>query len=257
LAWRGENRIASEMSGPPVLSPTPRILLVESDVTLSAFLRHHLEIEGYRVEATEPSPDLPEGSRDHPPDLILLDWTKADDCAFDLCRRFRKQRETTRAPIIALTSTAPGAESARRLITRTRDHFVKPFSFPAFIARVNALLKRAKAEASAAVRIGNIELDANGHRVRRNGQEIELGPAEFRLLEFLMRNAGKVLSREQMVVGAWGRGEAVDIRAIDVNVRRVRRAINVEGLADPIRTVRRLGYSFDPGPGRDRTTPLD
>ncbi len=223
----------------------PQILLVEADATLAAFLRHNLEIEGYRVEAAEPSPDLPARFRDHPPDLIVLDWTIADNSAWDLCRRFRIQRETARAPIIALTAPGPEAERACEVVTRTRDHFVKPFSIAALIARVHALLRRAKAASAAALIVGDIELDANGHRVMRNAREIQLGPAEFRLLEFLMRNPGKVFSREQLVVGAWGRGAAVDVRAIDVNIRRIRSAINAGSLTDPIRTVRRLGYAFD------------
>jgi two-component system phosphate regulon response regulator PhoB len=241
-----------EMTSSPALSTTPRILLVEPDATLAAFLQHNLEIEGYQVDAAEPYVDLPAQFRGDPPDMIVLDWTTTDNCSRELCRRFRIQAETASTPIIALTSPGAEVDSARELVTRANDLFVKPFSIPAFIARVNKLLAHAKARRAASIAIGDVDLDARAHRVLRNGREVHLGPAEFRLLELLMRNAGKVFSREQMVVGAWGRGAAVDIRAIDVNVRRIRSALNVDGLADPIRTVRRLGYSFDPGPPRSR-----
>ena len=224
---------------------TPQILLVASDATLCAFLRHNLEIEGYTVEAAEPASALPARYRDDPPDLIVLDWTTPDNCASDLCGRFRTQQETSHAPIIALTSPGDETELARELVTRSLDHFVKPFSIPAFMERVRTLLKHATAGGGGSIRIGDIELDIGGQRLTRRGRDIHLMPAEFRLLEFLMRNAGKVFSREQVIAAAWGRGLAVDERAIDVNILRVRSALNAGGLTDPIRTVRRRGYTFD------------
>jgi two-component system, OmpR family, phosphate regulon response regulator PhoB len=235
------------MNEPHPASVAAKILIVASDATLCAFLRHNLEIEGHAIEVAEPAGELAAKFQNDPPDLVILDWT-ANNSAPGLCRAFRSQQETAHAHIIALTSPGAETERARELITRTLDHFVKPFSFPTLMERVRTLLNRATAVDAGSIKIGDIELDLRGQRLSRQGREIHLMPAEFRLLEFLMRNAGTVFSREQLVAAAWGRGLAVDERAIDVNIGRVRTVLNGGRFSDPIRTVRRRGYTFDTQP---------
>ena len=134
----------------------------------------------------------------------------------------------------------------RGLATGADDYVVKPFSVPELIARVHALLRRAKPEQIAkALKAGEIEIDRDKKRVHRAGREIELGPTEFRLLEFLMMSPGRVFSREQLLDGVWGRDVYIDERTVDVHVGRLRKALSRGRETDPIRTVRGSGYSFN------------
>ena len=145
-----------------------------------------------------------------------------------------------------LTARGEETERVRGLATGADDYVVKPFSVPELLARVRALLRRAKPEHVATLlRAGDIELDRETHRVHRAGREIHLGPTEFRLLEFLMQSPGRVFSREQLLDGVWGQDVYIDERTVDVHVGRLRKAINRGRQSDPIRTVRGAGYSFN------------
>ena len=165
----------------------------------------------------------------------------------ELCRRLRARPETEQLPIIMLTARSEEGERVRGLSTGADDYVVKPFSVPELIARVKAILRRAKPEMVATLlRAGDIELDRETHRVRRSGREIHLGPTEFRLLEFLMQSPGRVFSREQLLDGVWGHDVYIDERTVDVHVGRLRKALNKHRRAsDPIRTVRGVGYAFN------------
>ncbi|MEP1112982.1 MAG: winged helix-turn-helix domain-containing protein, partial [Nitratireductor sp.] len=125
---------------------------------------------------------------------------------------------------------------------------VKPFSTPEFIARVRALLRRAKPEVlSSVLKVGDIMLDREAHRVYRGKSEIRLGPTEFRLLEFLMQHPGRVFSRSQLLDNVWGETIYIDERTVDVHVGRLRKAVNVGRLPDVIRTIRGAGYAIKDG----------
>ena len=180
------------------------------------------------------------------PDLLLLDWMLPGLSGIELCRRLRARPETERLPVIMLTARGEESERVRGLATGADDYVVKPFSVPELIARVKAMLRRAKPEAvSSLLTAGDIELDRETRRVRRSAREIHLGPTEFRLLEFLMQSPGRVFSREQLLNGVWGHDVYVDERTVDVHVGRLRKSINRGRARDPIRTVRGSGYSFD------------
>jgi two-component system, OmpR family, phosphate regulon response regulator PhoB len=148
--------------------------------------------------------------------------------------------------VIMLTARGEETERVRGLATGADDYVVKPFSVPELVARVRALLRRAKPEHVAAVlKAGDITLDRDTKRVHRGAREIRLGPTEFRLLEFLMQAPGRVFAREQLLDSVWGRDVYIDERTVDVHVGRLRKSINRAREADPIRTVRGAGYSFD------------
>jgi two-component system phosphate regulon response regulator PhoB len=148
--------------------------------------------------------------------------------------------------VIMLTARGEEGDRVRGLGTGADDYIVKPFSVPELLARVRALLRRAKpAHVADRLAAGDIELDRTGHRVRRAGEELHLGPTEFRLLEFLMLAPGRVFSREQLLDGVWGHDVYIDERTVDVHVGRLRKALNAPRQADPIRTVRGSGYAFD------------
>ena len=153
----------------------------------------------------------------------------------ELCRRIRAREETRALPVIMLTARGEETERIRGLSTGADDYVVKPFSVPELMARIRAMLRRAKPEVvSKMLLAGDIELDREMHRVRRSAREIHLGPTEFKLLEFFMQSPGRVFSREQLLDGVWGHDVYVDERTVDVHVGRLRKAINRGRAKDPI-----------------------
>src|SRR5215210_793609 len=223
-----------------------RILIVEDEEALTLLLRYNLEAEGYVVDSAARGDEADLRLQEQLPDLILLDWMLPGLSGIELCRRIRARRETERLPIIMLTARGEEGDRIRGLGTGADDYIVKPFSVPELLARVRALLRRAKPSLLANLLVaGDIELDRVSHRIRRSGREIHLGPTEFKLLEFLMQSPGRVFSREQLLDGIWGHDFYIDERTVDVHVGRLRKAINRPRQSDPIRTVRGSGYSFD------------
>ena len=164
----------------------------------------------------------------------------------ELCRRLRTRPQTQALPIIMLTARGEESERIRGLATGADDYIVKPFSVPELMARIRALLRRASPERVAMIlSIGDLELDREKKRVSRSTRAVDLGPTEFRLLEFLMERPGRVFSREQLLDGVWGSDVYIDERTVDVHVGRLRKALNRGHAVDPIRTVRGAGYSLD------------
>ncbi|HWT31810.1 MAG TPA: phosphate regulon transcriptional regulator PhoB [Propylenella sp.] len=226
--------------------PKPQILVVEDEEPLTILLRYNLEAEGFEVGVCRRGDEADTRLRERVPDLLILDWMLPGLSGIELCRRLRGRPETAQLPILMLTARGEEDERIRGLATGADDYVVKPFSVPELMARVKALLRRARPEAvSAMLKAGDLELDRETFRVRRAGREVHLGPTEFRLLEFLMKSPGRVFSREQLLDGVWGREVYVDERTVDVHIGRLRRAVKSGRGRDPIRTVRGAGYSFD------------
>ncbi|GGD94926.1 DNA-binding response regulator [Aureimonas endophytica] len=223
-----------------------RIAVVEDEEALSILLRYNLESEGYVVDAIMRGDEADMRLKEEVPDLLILDWMLPGLSGVELCRRLRTRMETQDLPIIMLTARGEESERVRGLSVGADDYVVKPFSTPELMARVRAMLRRARPERiSGRLSAGDIDLDRQSHRVHRSGREIRLGPTEFRLLEFLMQSPGRVFSREQLLDGVWGRDVYVDERTVDVHVGRLRKAINRGRERDPIRTVRGAGYALD------------
>lgn len=223
-----------------------RVLIVEDEEALGLLLRYNLEAEGYDVEVVTRGDEADVRLKESPPDLLVLDWMLPGLSGIELCRRLRARPETERLPIIMLTARGEESERIRGLTTGADDYVVKPFSTPELMARVRAMLRRARPElVSTVLKTGDLEIDRETHRVRRGGREIHLGPTEYRLLEFLMQSPGRVYSREQLLDGVWGMDVYVDERTVDVHIGRLRKAINRARDRDPIRTVRGAGYAFD------------
>ncbi|NWG25190.1 MAG: phosphate regulon transcriptional regulator PhoB [Pseudorhodoplanes sp.] len=223
-----------------------RIMIVEDEEPLTLLLRYNLESEGYDVDTVARGDDADTRLKEAVPDLIVLDWMLPGLSGIELCRRLRARPETRALPIIMLTARGEESERVRGLSTGADDYIVKPFSVPELLARVRALLRRAKPERMADVlSLGEIELDRVRKRVSRSGRDIDLGPTEYRLLEFLMERPGRVFTREQLLNGVWGSDVYIDERTVDVHVGRLRKALNRGRENDPIRTVRGSGYSID------------
>jgi two-component system phosphate regulon response regulator PhoB len=222
------------------------ILIVEDEEALTLLLRYNLETQGYEVETIARGDDADTRLREGTPDLVILDWMLPGLSGIELCRRLRARPETQKLPIIMLTARGEESERVRGLSTGADDYIVKPFSVPELLARVNALLRRASPERVADVlSFGDIAIDREKKRVSRGGQAVDLGPTEYRLLEFLMERPGRVFSREQLLDGVWGSDIYIDERTVDVHVGRLRKALNRGHDSDPIRTVRGAGYALD------------
>jgi len=223
----------------------PKIMVVEDEEALGILLRYNLEAEGYQVEVVTRGDEAEMRLRENVPDLLVLDWMVPAVSGIELCRRLRLRPETERLPIIMLTARGEETDRVRGLATGADDYLVKPFSTPEFIARVRALLRRAKPEVlSSVLKVGDIVLDRETHRVHRGEAEIKLGPTEFRLLEFMMRHPGRVFSRGQLLDNVWGETNYIDERTVDVHVGRLRKSVNTGKGSDVIRTVRGAGYAM-------------
>ena len=222
------------------------ILVVEDEEPIQILLQYNLEAEGYRVRATAQGEDVPHLIGEERPDLILLDWMLPGVSGIEVCRVLRARPETRDIPVIMLTARSEESERVRGLSTGADDYIVKPFSVPELLARVRTILRRVNPDAVAdALKAGDLGLDRRTRRVSRGPRDVNLSPTEFRLLDHLMQNPGRVYSRAQLLDTVWGRDIYVDERTVDVHVGRLRKSLSRGREIDPIRTVRGMGYAFD------------
>jgi two-component system phosphate regulon response regulator PhoB len=224
----------------------PLVLVVEDEAPLVTLLRYNLEKEGFAVcEAVDGEEALLQIA-ERKPDLVLLDWMLPLVSGIEVCRRIRRAPETRSLPVIILTARGEEGDRVRGLDSGADDYVVKPFSPGELVARLRAVMRRAQPSSSQEVlQFGDLELDTTGHRVSRGGRPIHLGPTEFRLLRYLMMHPGRVFSREQLLDAVWGHDVYVEVRTVDVHIRRLRKALNADDAADVVRTVRSAGYSLD------------
>src|SRR5579883_2551711 len=229
----------------------PRILVVEDESDLALLLAYNLEAEGYAPECVERGDEAELRLAENPPDLLILDWMLPGVSGLEICRRLRARETTRTLPVIMLTARGEESERVRGLSIGADDYVVKPFSVPELMARVHALLRRARPDrASGILSAGDLALDRQNWRVRRGGRDIHMGPTEFRLLEHLMGKPGRVFSRAQLLDSVWGLSAEIDERTVDVHIGRLRKALSNNDEHDPIRTVRGAGYAFDETFGR-------
>jgi two-component system phosphate regulon response regulator PhoB len=223
-----------------------KLLLVEDDRALAELLIWHFEREDFDVRRTGDGEEALLLAAEEAPDVIILDWMIEGITGLEVCRRLRRRSETANAPIIMLTARGEESDRIRGLETGADDYVTKPFSPRELVARVEAVLRRVR-PALAAEQLGyeDVEMDVAAHRVRRSGKPVSLGPTEFRLLRHFLENPGRVFSRERLLDKVWSHDPDIDLRTVDVHVRRLRKALNDGGQKDIIRTVRSAGYSLD------------
>ena len=223
----------------------PKILIVEDEIALVELLRYNLETAGFAVRVAMSGPAADEAFAEERFDLVLLDWMLPEISGIELCRRIRQRPETRNLPVIMLTARGEEADRIRGLSTGADDYVVKPFSINEVLARVKALLRRATPDLVADVlTYEDITLDRAAHRVTRGSRDLRLGPTEFKLVIHMLENRGRVLTRQQLIDGVWGRDGDIDERTVDVHIGRLRKALIRGNESDPIRTVRGGGYVF-------------
>jgi len=223
----------------------PRVLIVEDEDAQAEVLRYNFNREGFEAVVAFDGEEAMLAVEEQQPDLIVLDWMLPGVSGLAVCQRLRARNETRTLPIILLTARGEEGDRVRGLDSGADDYVVKPFSPAELIARVRAVLRRTRPALSEEELIfDDITMDLAAHRVTRDGKPIRLGPTEFRLLQLFMERPDRVFTREQLLDRAWGRNIHVELRTVDVHIRRLRKALNAHGGEDVIRTVRGTGYAL-------------
>jgi len=224
----------------------PRMLLVEDDAILADLLVWHFEREQFDIARTADGEEALLLAEEHNPDIVILDWMIEGVSGIEVCRRLRRSPGTANVPIIMLTARGEETDRVRGLETGADDYLTKPFSPRELIARVNAVLRRVRpALAGETLHYADLEMDVAHHKVRRAGRLVPLGPTEFRLLRHFLEHPGRVFSRERLLDSVWAHDSDIELRTVDVHVRRLRKALNQGDQPDLIRTVRSAGYALD------------
>jgi len=223
----------------------PHVLVIEDEPAQREVLSYNLNAEGYRVTMAENGELGLLVVAEDPPDVIVLDWMLPHVSGIEICRQLKTRTDTRAIPIIMLSARSEEVDKVRGLETGADDYVVKPYAVAELMARVRTQLRRVRpSKVGQVLTFGDIELDADTHRVTRGEVELKLGPTEFRLLATFMEKAGRVLSREQLLDRVWGRDIYVDTRTVDVHVGRLRKVLTQNGGDDPLRTVRGAGYAL-------------
>jgi len=224
----------------------PSILVVEDEAPLLALLRYNLERQGFHVDEATDGQEALLRIAEAKPDLVLLDWMLPAMSGIEVCRQIRRRPATRNLPVIMVTARTEDQDAVRALDTGADDYIAKPFAVEALMARIRALLRRSSTvTAKGSLTYQDLVMDQDAHRVTRGGRALHLGPTEYRLLEFFMSHPRRVFTREQLLDAVWGRDIHVELRTVDVHIRRLRKAINGESEQDLIRTVRSAGYALD------------
>jgi len=228
------------------VSTIANVLIVDDEAPILALLRYNLEKAGYRVLEAMDGEEALTVAREEQPDIMILDWMLPSLSGIEICRQVRRDRDLANTPIIMLTARGEEQDRVRGLEVGADDYMAKPFSPAELLARIRAVMRRIRpALAEEAISYADLHMDLAAHKVSRDGKPIHLGPREFAILQFLMENPGRVFSREQLLDRVWGNDIYVEARTVDVHIGRLRKALNVHGGEDLIRTVRSAGYALD------------
>jgi two-component system phosphate regulon response regulator PhoB len=221
------------------------ILIVEDEPAIQELVAINLEHAGHQVRRAASAEEAQRAIHDSLPDLVVLDWMLPGESGQALARRLRVERRTRDIPIIMLTARVEEHDRVAGLEAGADDYIAKPFSPRELIARVKAVLRRrAPHLTEEAIEHAGLSVNPATHRVSGNGQPIELGPTEFRMLHFLMTHPERVWSRTQLLDEIWGDHVFVEERTVDVHIRRLRKALEPTGHDRLIETVRSAGYRF-------------
>jgi two-component system phosphate regulon response regulator PhoB len=224
----------------------PQIMIVEDEASIVTMLRYNLEKADFTVSEASNGEEALLQIAERKPDVILLDWGLPLVSGFEVCRQIHASNELRSIPVVMLTARGEESDKVRALDAGADDYITKPFSVSELIARIRAVLRRAKPGASEkALSFAGVDMDLAVHRVTRNGRAIHLGPTEYRLLRFFLERPRRVFSREQLLDAVWGYDIYVESRTVDVHIRRLRNAMNGDGEPDLIRTVRSAGYALE------------
>lgn len=223
------------------------VLIVEDEVAIVTMLRYNLEREGFRVYSTGDGEEAVTMVKEYHPDIVVLDWMLPSMTGIEICKQIRWHQDTKNIPIIMLSARGEESDRIRGLDVGADDYMVKPFSPSELVARIKAVFRRMRPSITEQkLEYAGVKMDLATHKVLRNGLEVHLSPTEFGLLRYLVEHPKRVFSREQLLDSVWGHDIYVELRTVDVHIRRLRKALNYDGnQPDIIRTVRAAGYAID------------
>ena len=225
---------------------SPLILIVEDEEPLAEMLSYNLERGGFRTVVATTGEEALSRADVELPDLAVVDWMLPERSGVEVCRVLRSRDDTKSLPIIMLTARGEESDRVLGLEAGADDYVIKPYSPREMVARINALLRRSEVQSAVSEReYAGVTINLEAHKVTRNGKVIRLSPTCFKLLATLMERPGYVYSRDRLLGRVWGGDVFVEPRTVDVHIRRLRKALNIDEGADLIRTVRGAGYSID------------
>jgi two-component system phosphate regulon response regulator PhoB len=240
----------------PSSSSDVPILIIEDEADIREMVTHQLHNAGFDTFGAEDGQAGFTAAINHAPALILLDWMMPRMNGLDTLRRLKDDQRTADIPVIMLSAKTEPEHKSAGLDAGADDYLGKPFSPKELISRVKAVLRRSvpgkTGSTGNALSARNLTLDTDSHRVSINGEPIKVGPTEFKLLSFFLQHPERVYSREQILNHVWGSNVYLDERTIDVHIRRLRKALAIDGHEDMVQTVRGAGYLFSPN--RDQST---
>jgi len=221
------------------------VLIVDDESAIRDMVTVALEVAGYRCLQAENARDAHALIIDEKPDLVLLDWMMPETSGLELLRRLRRDELTADLPVIMLTAKAEEDNMIQGLDSGADDYMSKPFSPRELIARIKSALRRQEAEnQEEPIQVDALLFDPISHHVSINGKALSMGPTEFRLLSFFLSHQDRVYSRDQILDHVWGGNVYMDERTVDVHIRRLRKALSIDGHERFIQTVRGAGYRF-------------
>ena len=225
---------------------TRTILIVDDESAIRDMLRIALEMAEYKCLEASNAQDAHALIVDEKPDLILLDWMMPGTSGIELARRLKRDEVTANIPIIMLTAKGEEDNKIQGLEVGADDYITKPFSPRELVARLKAVLRRADPHANShqPIQVQGLCLDPSSHRVTINDREVDMGPTEFRLLQFFLTHQERAYTRSQLLDHVWGGNVYVEERTVDVHIRRLRKALTVDQHENLVQTVRGTGYRF-------------
>lgn len=227
-------------------SPQQSILMIEDESGIREMLRLPIQREGFEFLEAQDTLEAIGLIEKKLPSLILLDWMLPGQSGIEFAKLLRRRKETARLPIIMLTAKTQEMDKLFSFDIGVDDYITKPFSIRELLARIHAILRRVDGDKKEdqKLQVNNLVLEPEFHRVMINSKSIKLGPTEFRLLHYFMRNPERVHSRGQLLNQVWGETVYVEERTVDVHIRRLRKALAEDGYDRFIQTVRSAGYRF-------------
>ena len=223
----------------------PRVLVVEDEPAQLEILAYNLESEGFLVIRARDGEEALLLIREDVPDVIVVDWMMPHLSGIEVCRRLKSNPETRSIPVIILSARSEDEDKVRGLEIGADDYVVKPYSVVELMARVRTQLRRSRPSSlGQEIEFEDLNLNSETYKVIRGQIDLKLGPIEFRLLRTFMEKPARVWSREELLDRIWGRDVYVETRTVDVHIGRLRKELSRNGGADPIRTVRGVGYSL-------------
>ena len=232
-------------AGTAVSTNQPRVLVVDDEAAIRDMIQFALERAKMDVLTAADAQQALLRISENRPDIILMDWMMPGVSGIELTRRLRRDSYTEDIPIIMLTARVTEDDKVAGLEAGTDDYVIKPFSPRELLARIRAVLRRSSpANDQGHLAVGDLKLDTVSRRVLHDGEEVRMGPTEYRLLEFFMGHEGRAYSRSQILDHVWGANTYLEERTVDVHIRRLRKALEPSATSHYLQTVRGHGYRF-------------